>query len=401
MNVKEFCEKLNIEYAEPLDEYFERGKRLYKERGDFAFDKERLTGLNKKYNIFRKWFSEVLLAADEVAADEALSIFVYTLAEIYKDKKTPNYYNGVKSIRILNIPDRNRRDTDIAPLFAALYFLEDMISELEGRGLPHEVISDTLAGMDSEMDDYYAIYGRCGMRTFAGWYRLFVACELLTIGRLQFQIYKFSSNVKLYKKGNDLRVLADGLTVHKRGMILGSLGQQNEDEGYIAEISEDGEAVVGYMANGLGEIDPEPVRLCGYSEVLCRGDDVLSVHIRAGEPLAEEICEESYRKANEIFSKCYPEIKFKAFFCASWMMNKRLKLLLGRETNVTRFADKYVTYPLKSSGQGVFGFVFNVESSSTISELPENNSIQRAIKKYIIEGNHFYEYGGIRLIEED
>ena len=103
----------------------------------------------------------------------------------------------------------------------------------------------------------------------------------------------------------------------------------------------------------------------------------------------------------DIFKKCYSEYDFKAFMCSSWMMEKKLRDIMERDTNITRFADKYITYPLHSLGNGVYSFLFHVPKVCDPSELPENSSMQRAVKKYLEDGNIFYEKGGIILIRSD
>ena len=90
---KELCEVLSIAYDERLEPYFERGAGLYREYGDFAFDKERILKLNEKYNFIRRYMDEILLGMDEVKKDEDLALFVYVLAAIYEAGTTPTFWD--------------------------------------------------------------------------------------------------------------------------------------------------------------------------------------------------------------------------------------------------------------------------------------------------------------------
>ena len=153
--VKDVCERLNIEYHGERDTDDEKGLVIYKEKGLFAIDKERITYYHNKYNIFRKWFDDVIAACDAIKEDEDLIVFIYTLVAVIEDKAP---------LSIIPMPNRESIETDHAPLFSLLYFLEDMVGDMEKRALPHEVISDTLYGFDSEMNDYYAMFGRSGVR---------------------------------------------------------------------------------------------------------------------------------------------------------------------------------------------------------------------------------------------
>lgn len=391
---EELCKALNIEYDALLEPYFKKGCALYLERGDFACNKDRLLSFNEKYNFIRRRMDVILKAADEVKKDENLMLFVYTLVAIYEDKKTPTFWDGTKNVVMMGTPDRQRLDTDFAPIFASFYFLERMIEEYERRGLPFDIISDTLWGMEKEIDDYETMMGRPGMRRYVGWYLNWVNMVLITIGRFQFKIKSFDSHVRVYEKNGDYKILADGVMMHKKGMMLGSAGQTDEENAYMSEITEDDGAVAGYASNEYGECVPEKVVLRGYREVLRFGDMVIDVHIPADLPLTPDVCKASYERAKEVLPRCYPEHDFKGIVCVSWMLEKRLEGIIGRQTNVTRFMDMYHGFPTKSSGSAVYSFVFKIPAPLPIDELAENTSMQKAVKKYLADGNYFYEKGG-------
>ena len=395
MNINEFCERLGISRSEHLDLYFDEGMRLYSEHGNFAVDKDRILRLNEKYNFIRKYREEILLGCDEIAADEALLVFVYVLVAIYKAGKTPTYSENGVSITILDMPNRERLDTDIAPLYASYFFLEDMIEEYERRGFPYEVISDTLQAMEYEMNDYVGIIGRVGMRRYVGWYANWVKKILISIGRFQFRIAPLSNSIRAYRRGSDVKILLDGVMVHKKGMLFGSAGMKDEEGKFFAEIREENGAVIGYAANEWGECDPKPVRLEGYTEILRKGDMVIDVHIPSKLPLNPEICEKSYNDAIKILSRGYPEHNFKAIACSSWMLEKRIVQILGKQTNLTKFMDAYVGFPTKSEGKAIFGFVFNLNAPVPVEELAEDTSLRRAIKQHMLAGGYVYEKGGI------
>lgn len=391
---KELCETLNIAYDERLEPYFEKGRDLYLRRGDFVVDKDRIIRFNEKYKFIRSRLSTILEAADLVREDENLMLFVYTLVAIYDAGLTPTYWEVDHNVTMMGIPDRERLDTDMAPIFSAFYFLERAVEEYERRGLPFEVISDTLHGMEKEMDDYETMIGRVGMRRYVGWYSNWVNMCLITVGRFQFKTLKFYQPVRVYRKGDDIKILMDGEYMHKKGMVFGSAGQDDEDGKFYAEIREEGDRVIGYAANELGECDPTPVELVGYREILRKGDMVLDVHIPADLPLDPETCNASYKNAWEILNKAYPEHGFKGIVCKSWMLEKRLLGIMGKETNVTRFQDAYHGFPVKSNGDAIYSFIFKIPAPLPVAELPENSSMQRAVKKYLSEGNYFYEKGG-------
>ena len=241
-----FCKRLGIDFCNELVPFYEKGVELYRQKGTYAIDKGRIIAHNNEYNFFRKWLSDVLSACDEIAKDEDLLVYIYTLVCIIE---------ADAPLSILKAPDRQRMDTDFAPLFSLLYFLEDLIANMKKRGCSHDVISDTLYGFDSEMNDYYSVHGRSGMRVYIWWFLLFVKGEILRVGRFQFQILKLGHKIRVYKKDDDIKILIDGEYMHRDGMVFGSYGQTDEENKYFAEISENGDEVTGYACNELGKND--------------------------------------------------------------------------------------------------------------------------------------------------
>lgn len=386
--LRSFCERLGIAFHEEALPFYEQGLAMYAERGNAIFDKDRLLKLQAEWNIYRNpdYLAVVLKASDVMSKNADLVVFNYA------------YYCLIAAhadINILPVPDFNSIETDFAPLFAFIYCFEDLIAGMQARKLPYQVISDTLQGFEAEMNDYSDMIGRPGMRRYSDWFLLFVYNELIRVGRLNFQMCTLRDPIRVYKKGSDLRVLIDDADVHKKGMLFGSAGQKDEEGRYHAAITCDGDSVTGYAANKYGEIDPEPVTLCGYTEVLKRGDKVISVHIPAHEKFTPEICQASYEEAVKVFRACYPEFDFRGFICHSWMMERRLRDIVGRDTNITRFAEHFTGFPLRDQGTDVYAFLYHLPKPIPPENVPENTSMQRLVKEYLCAGNFFFEKGGV------
>ena len=383
---KSLCARLNIKYTDAIVPFYEKGVSAFKEKKYAILDKERILRLNTEYGLLSENLHRVLKASELIARDTNLVVYIYMLASAIEERA---------SLDILETPDRESADTDFAPLFSILYFIDDMIRKMKERGLPHKVISDTLQEFDAQINDYNYLFGRPGVRIYVGWLMQFLRGEIIRIGRFNFQMTTLADSIRGYKKGGDIKILIDGAYVHKNGMLFGSAGQEDEAERFYASVEEENGAVIGYCANALGECETEKIRLCGYEEFVRKGDRVLSVHIPSFKPLSEEISESSYREAVGIFERFYPEFKYKAFHCRSWMLEKRLRLILGKDTNITRFSERYAVYPTVSAGKDVYEYLYGLRDIKPASELAENNSMQRAVKKYLCEGNHIYEKGGI------
>lgn len=383
----EYCERLGINPPESFFGFYEKGAELYKKIGKALVDADMLHSLQNRFGMFGKWFEDVLTAAKQISEDEDLLLFVCIFSCILEERH---------ELCSMTMPDRDCAATDHLPLFSFLLFADEMAENLEKRKLPEDVIRSTMSCFGDEMNDYHGLFGRSGVRIYSSWFMHFLNGRILRIGRLNFEMTEFDRKMRVYEHCGKLIVFADGEYMHKSGMVWGSAGQTDEEGKYFAEITEENGAVSGYAANEYGEIEPHRITLEGAREVLRRGDKILSVHIPAEDPLTVELCEEAYKRAREIFASCYPEFGFKAFCCFSWMLEKRLRLITGKESNITRFADKYTGFPLLS-GDACFSFLFHVYDKPELKNLPETTSMQRAVKKYLCEGGHFYAKGGVFL----
>jgi len=382
----DFCKRLGIEFFEGMVPFYEKGLKMKEKLGGAIADKERLIRLNDEYNFLRKWHEDIYKAADIIKEDDDLLLYNYILACIIKEKADAS---------LLPPPDKGVIETDFSPLFGLLWFAEDMIEEMKKRGLPQSVISDTMQCFDAEINDYYDMVGRSGMRVYVGWFLLFVYGKIIRVGRLNFEFTTLKNSIKVYKKGGDIKILVDGQDMHKKGMVFGSGGQDDEEGKFFAGIEENGDTVTGYTANEFGECIPEKITLEGYECIAKKGDEMVGIHIPAHESFDVEVCKKSIRDFTAILKKCYPEKNIKIYHCGSWMLCKKLKGIMGRETNITKFADLFINYPSKSAGEGVYSFLFHLPSPIDPKDLPENSSMQRAVKKYLMEGNYFFEGCGI------
>ena len=388
--VKELWERLGIEYTDEVLPYYERGLRLMGKHGDAIFDTERLEKINAKYNIFRQLEGHLTEVAKELRKNPDMLIYNYMAAEAIVDRIPFN--------KMFSLPADGTVLSDHAATFAILWHLDGAIARLEERKLPLRIISDSLNGIESEMLAYEEFKGRYGTRGFVGWYTYFLFGEILRVGRLQYQFFKLPSPVRVYKRTEEVAILMDGVDMHKKGMIFGSLGQTDEEGRYFADITEDGNSVFGYRTNKYGEVDPLRVELSGYTEVLRKGDNVLSVHITNSEPFNIELVRKSFEEADEFFPRYYGDMNIKAYYLHSWLAEKRLRDIIGRDTNITLFADMFEGIPTRSGQYGAYMYLFACSEDTPTDELPERSSMQRAVKKYMQEGNYFYDKAGIRLI---
>ena len=72
-------------------------------------------------------------------------------------------------------------------------------------------------------------------------------------------------------------------------------------------------------------------------------------------------------------------------------MDPQLIDLLGPDKNISRFCNRFKKITTKSSGKDVFSYVFwKPDMNFVLEELPENTSLERAVKKHYLEGKAIY-----------
>ena len=128
------------------------------------------------------------------------------------------------------------------------------------------------------------------------------------------------------------------------------------------------------------------------------GKTVIDTHIPRAGKLTEEECLKSFAMAEEFFDKHFPGHGAKYFYCHSWLLSKDLEAVCGEGSNVLKFSHMWNYHACEPdySAQAVrhvFGINFVRDD---IAQFPENTSLQRKIKAYMLAGNNINIGSGYR-----
>lgn len=119
---------------------------------------------------------------------------------------------------------------------------------------------------------------------------------------------------------------------------------------------------------------------------------LVGVHIQEGGPLDHEKCMESYAWAKS-FYLVGTEGEL-VFVCDSWLLNPKLKSLLGEESNIVKFQSQYEIISENGESRQMESRVFGC-----VEENPENyiatTSLQRKLKEALKRGERFGTAKGI------
>ena len=363
-------------------EYYEAARRAYAELGDEIMRFE-------KYPIFTHMEGDIRRIRDQLLCDGDNLLYAYFLNAAIRAEDNA-------AIRALSSPRKADESElyDTLPLFSLLHELPGMIAEHKRRGVPEDVTAATLEMFQNQIGDFILLNGRIGISAYVSWMLAFVRCNIIRVGRFNLEIRKYKSAYKVFTDGKDLCAMPEGVSYHRSGRVLGSAGCEDEDGSFSGELTETETAYTGItVKDGLAVNCAVTLPKSEWSLALSTGDTVVSVHIPSGGPMSPDIVEADLRRGAQIIRSCFCDFDF--FYCSSWLLDIDIKRITGKEGNVTAFGDRFMRFPVKSNGGGVYEYVFNKRGTCPPETLVATNSFSRAIKEHLCAGGFVYGAEGI------
>lgn len=361
----------------------------YEQEGVFFLEEDYIRRVMEKTRAFTRVGEELIAAAARLRADApaaAYALFACRAAEAHVALVQSGALQGEPVAHPYLL------------LLALLPGIERTFDLLCKRGIPEDVILASLTQFEDCVFLYEERFGKRGLspRYFNHMIGYFDG-HFLNVGRLRFHLKKNEEIYLLENKNTHERVLfLQDKCINAAGMICGTppIGDTAELRVALERVGED---YVGYPVWQNGKSARHAVILPAkdYTVLLAPGDEMLGVHIPPLGALSTEVCEASYARVREIFATCYPECAPKAFHCESWMMAPELAEILRPTSNVLGFQKPYYRYPILTEGKDVLNFVFKKREDAVLADLPEDTSLQRALKARYLRGEYLYEYGGV------
>ena len=220
----------------------------------------------------------------------------------------------------------------------------------------------------------------------------FPICRLHPLGRLAVIIWKLAEIQRKYEeRGTSPEIITDtfsDITLRQRLFYqnTGKVGLSRADCVWLR-----------HLANAqifkLGVLQYQPTRMYylenhedgrpffviseAQKARLPAGMPVLNVHIQAGADLDPERVIESLRLANDFFAQFFPDTRFKAMVCYSWLLHSGLKDLLPQDSRILRFAENFdvisETGDRTQAVERIFG-----KRHRRKADYPQQTSLQRA-----------------------
>lgn len=350
--------------------------------------------LAAEYGVLEVELDTYKQAAAEVGKDNCLSRLLHLLVTALEQEE----FNKADTAAFkLPYPPKvePRLSRDMLGGLALCSQIPRCARRLRQRGLPGDVILDALR-RPLHIDDYRAHHNGLPGNDLLDWHQFSIAGELFPMGRLDLQFnYPFTGTTNVFRsKRGEIAALAHDLPVHRSGMALGARGFEDEAGSWQADVTETDTEWIGYPFGRDGLVEKDAVRLAKnqWEPVLQKGDTVIQLHIPSGGKLDAAAVAESIQRMRDFTAAYYPEYKYKAFACASWMLNPKLADLLGEDSNLVRFGRLFHPLTMKIHGTGVFYFVFMQPGyECDVASLPANARLEKALKEYYLSGKFLHE----------
>ena len=115
------------------------------------------------------------------------------------------------------------------------------------------------------------------------------------------------------------------------------------------------------------------------------GDIVIELHIPSDADFSPSAVDDSLANARRFFAAYYPELSNAEYRCHSWLLDKQLRKMLKNGSNILSFQNRFEIFNEGEIGTDFIEWLYNTKSTD-YAILPENTSLQRNMKKYILSG---------------
>ena len=369
-------------------------ERLPEDTGP-ACDLELIDRLQEEFNLFDEFYDVVKQTAIQINQDAYRSAWIKTAVAYAKDK-------NVTDARRVPVPKADGTQiTALLPLYILLPQIPMGIESYRQRGFSEAELAALIKSYANGIRTVESQTGMPGINwLYYYWLTLYVKAMIFNTEGLQFEL-RYVPNAAIYLKhrhNNQILMLATAGTFHATGIQpLGSPGYTDEEGAFKADFAEDETAYHGHaIVDSRVETERKSYLKADWECVLRPGDQCLSLHIPKKADISPENMERAMASARNIVKERYPEHTGMSLFGSSWILDPKLKELLGEQSKISQLINMFYKYPQKCGGTGVFGYVFpkNYESLQT---LPEDTSLQRKLKQHYIDGNFIYDYAGFIL----
>lgn len=391
------CER----FPERWREIYDDAKSILENDENPLLHPEYYDELHEKYLVLENTLEYYKRAAAGIAESEELSLFFCLLCRALKDRAT--IQRDIAQMQIPPVPEgEDSLPYNMLTGLAMCQAIPTFYEHMRKIGLPDDIIYPSLRLPEDSVASYIRRNGgKAGFANF-DWYQLYYDARLYRFDGLTMEFpATFPGIATVYQGRNgEIVSLATNVRCHRDGFPLGSKYYEDEEGSFTAVTETTSDAYVGHPYDQHGRISRDRIALKKdeWSLLFSGGDKMISIHIPTGAKFTPEAIDASIERTKAILREHFPKYDYKIFFCGSWMLDPQIPRLLGEEKNVPKFCRRFHPLCVKDAGRAVFTFVFQKPNSDfEVSELPENTSLERALKNHYLSGKAIYETFGFFL----
>ncbi len=377
---------------------FDEAMKRYDQEGCFLGNEAFYHGLQEEYGCFSDYGTIYTYAASKVSEDVMLSRFLVLLSIILNDKE--HKAEDLKQFKRPITPDGKERAVyEMVTGLAMCSQLEGAAEDMRRKGIPKKYIDGALRYAVNAARNYILSHNGEPGYDLLNWSQKYIEGKLFPINRLEIELFAaFDAKAIVFQNAaGDIISLAHDLVLHRSGRALGAVHFKDEEGAWTASVKETENAWVGYpfLANSLVSKDEVKLLKSDWKLMLQHGDSVVHIHIPPIGKMTPELIDETLDETKSFLKAYYPEFKYKAFACESWLMDPQLEEMLGEDSNIVKFSRRFHRLTRKNDGNGIFDFVFRkADYNFDIKELPENTTLEKKLKQHYLEGKAIYGCDG-------
>ena len=126
------------------------------------------------------------------------------------------------------------------------------------------------------------------------------------------------------------------------------------------------------------------------------GDDMyIGVHIPSDAVLEYNALKESFEMARAFFTKYFPDYADKEIRCSTWLFAPEVRERLSETSRIRLFGDFFDLTPTDKKSNAFTIWLFGVEDTGNYENLKEDTSLQRSMKKFLLEGGQITTTNGV------
>lgn len=125
------------------------------------------------------------------------------------------------------------------------------------------------------------------------------------------------------------------------------------------------------------------------------GDKFIKIHIPSDAKFSKENVDISLKEVKKFINNHFKEFNNCRFICDSWLLSLKLRELLDKDSNILSFQDRFEIVKQDLNAKDFIQWLFQASINTDVSLLKENTSLQKKVKKLLLQGGNIGSGEGI------